>query len=432
MKIDKKISFLTDFAKFIFAEKITGRKIQKKVEYLKNYYMIPWKERKFIQNKKLIEFVKYSFKYIPYYNKSFDENLVNKLEKDIKFLKDFPILNKNIIKENYNLLINQKTKPKKIYKCDTGGSTGEKVSILYDDYAADTSSSIIRFCRNKLRTPGKDLHFASDLGIKLNFKDKYKEILKSFVLGRDNIFFSSLGDQDLNKIIKKIQSFKPTLIHCHPSTMLMILEFCNKNDKSLNFLYFESSGELLTNNDKKKIEDFFNCKVIQRYGQAEVGIIAYQFLNENKIYVLDNSIYCENFNDDIVVSNLDNRYMPLIRYQTGDLGKLQENSNGYYFENITGRKHDCLKINRKTYLTHHIQDILDHKVKNINLFQIKLNQGKKHTMFLNVENKIYETEIKNKINEYFQNSFEVKFIDKSEFIYKGARSKFRYILNYSD
>ena len=53
-------------------------------------------------------------------------------------------------------------------------------------------------------------------------------------------------------------------------------------------------------------------------------------------------------------------------------------------------------------------------------------------MFLNVENKIYETEIKNKINEYFQNSFEVKFIDKSEFIYKGARSKFRYILNYSD
>ena len=62
MKIDKKISFLTDFAKFIFAEKITGRKIQKKVEYLKNYYMIPWKERKFIQNKKLIEFVKYSFK----------------------------------------------------------------------------------------------------------------------------------------------------------------------------------------------------------------------------------------------------------------------------------------------------------------------------------------------------------------------------------
>ena len=429
MSVGKKISSFIDFSKFTLAEKIMGRKIQEKVRYIKNYYKISWRERKLIQNNKIKEFVKYSFKYIPYYNKVFSENLVNKIEKDIKFFNDLPTINKKIIKENHNRLINPKIVSNKIYKCDTGGSTGEKISILYDDYAADMSSSIIRFCRNNLRTPGKDLHFASDLDIRINLRDKYKEIFKSFVLGRDNIFFSSLTDVDIDLIIKKIRSYKPILIHCHPSTMLMILDFCKKNENNLNFSFFESSGELLTENDKIKIENFFNCKVVQRYGQAEVGIIAYQFFSDENIYVLDNSIYCENLNEDIFVTNLDNRYMPLIRYQTGDIGKLRENNKGNYFKKIVGRKHECLHINNKIYLTHHIQDILDHKVRNINLFQIKINNGKKHTIFLNIENKIYEEEIKNKIDEYFQYSFEIKFVDKSEFVYKGSRSKFSYILN---
>jgi phenylacetate-CoA ligase len=418
-----------DKLKFSTAEKLIGRNIQKYVNELDKYFSISWKIRKEIHKNKLIKFIKYSYQNIPYYNKILSENLVKNIEKDIKYIADIPFINKEIIKKNFDNLLNKKIITKKIYSCPSGGSTGEKVVIFYDDIAADKSSSITRFCRNRVRIPGKDLHFASNFKKNFYFKERVKENIKSFILGRDNIFFSSLNEIDLELIIKKIKKYKPRLIHCHPSTMLMILEYCKSKKELFFFKYFESSGELLTDLDKKKIQDYFQCKVIQRYGQAEVGIIAYEFLNDDLIYLMDNSIFCETINNEIIVTNLDNRYMPLIKYQTGDLGELHENEKGFFFQNITGRKHQKINLNNKIYLTHHIQDIFDHQIQNINLFQIKLGKDKKHILFIYTEKINCKEEIVKRINFFFQDSFEIKFINKDQFVYQGENLKFNYIIN---
>ena len=418
-----------DKLKFLTAEKLIGRNIQKYVNELDKYFSINWKIRKEIHKNKLINFIKYSYQNVPYYNNILSENLVKNIEKDIKYISDIPFINKEIIKKNFDNLINKKIIAKKIYSCPSGGSTGEKVVIFYDDIAADKSSSITRFCRNRVRIPGKDLHFASNFKKNFYFKERIKENIKSFILGRDNIFFSSLNEIDLELIIKKIKKYKPRLIHCHPSTMLMILEYCKSQKEFFFFKYFESSGELLTDLDKKKIQNYFKCKVIQRYGQAEVGIIAYEFLNDDLIYLMDNSIFCETINNEIIVTNLDNRYMPLIKYQTGDLGELHENEKGFFFQNITGRKHQKINLNNKIYLTHHIQDIFDHQIQNINLFQIKLGKDKKHILFIYTEKINCKEEIVKRINFFFQDSFEIKFINKDQFVYQGENLKFNYIIN---
>ena len=54
----------------------------------------------------------------------------------------------------------------------------------------------------------------------------------------------------------------------------------------------------------------------------------------------------------IIVSSLNNKYMPLLRYETGDIGKILENEKGIYFKEITGRKHDKIILNNKLFLTH--------------------------------------------------------------------------------
>ena len=427
--IIQNLNIVNDNIKFFFGEKLTGRKISKKCFQLKNYYNSEWKDRKILQRKKIINLVNYCYENIPYYKKILAKrDLINKLNQNFSFFKDVPFLNKKLILENYHLLINPK-KQKKIYHCKTGGSSGEKITVEYDNLAADSSSAVTRYCRNSIRIPGSDLHFAANFGDKISFKDKLRENIKSYILGRDNVFFSSLNDEDLKKIIKKIEKKKPTLIHCHPSTMMMIFNFCLKQKINLNFRYFESSGEQLTKIDRKKIENYFFCKVIQRYGQAETGIIAYEIFKDEKIYVLDKSVYVENYDEEIITTGLENLHMPLIRYQTGDLGKLKEDYKGIYFDEIIGRKHEKLLLNNKIFLTHHIQDIIDHRILNINMFQIQLRENKKHLLLINVSHNHLKSEIINRVNKYFHNSFEVQFVEKDKFIFKGSRSKFSYIVS---
>lgn len=427
--ISRNYNIISDNIKFFLGEKLAGRQISKKYFQLKVYYKSDWKYRKVLQKKKLISLVNYCYENIPYYKKIlFKKDLINKLNQNISFFKDIPFLNKKLILENYDLLISPK-KQKKIYYCKTGGSSGEKITVEYNDFAADSSSAVTRYCRNSIRVPGSDLHFAANFGDKISLKDKLKENFKSYILGRDNIFFSSLNDEDIKKIIKKIIKKKPTLIHCHPSTMIIILDFCMKKKINLNFKYFESSGEQLTYIDRKKIENYFFCKVIQRYGQAETGIIAYEIFKDEKIYVLDKSVYVENYADEIITTGLENLHMPLLRYQTGDLGIIKEDLKGFYFDEIIGRKHEKLTLNNEVFLTHHIQDIIDHRIQNVNMFQIQLRENKKHILLLNIAHNHLKSEITDKVNKYFYNSFEVQFVEKDKFIFKGSRSKFSYIVN---
>ena len=121
--------------------------------------------------------------------------------------------------------------------------------------------------------------------------------------------------------------------------------------------------------------------------------------------------------------------MPLLRYQTGDLGIIKEDSKGFYFDEIIGRKHEKLILNNEVFLTHHIQDIIDHRIQNVNMFQIQLRENKKHILLLNIAHNHLKSEITDKVNKYFYNSFEVQFVEKDKFIFKGSRSKFSYIVN---
>ena len=199
------LNILSDTFKFFIGEKVAGRQISKKYYQSKNYYKSEWNERKILQRKKIIDLINYCYENIPYYKKIlFKGDLINKINENISFFKDVPFLDKKLILENYDLLINSK-KQKKIYHCKTGGSSGEKITVEYDNLAADSSSAVTRYCRNSIRIPGSDLHFAANFGDKIGFQDKLKENIKSYLLGRDNVFFSSLNDEDLKKIIKKIK-----------------------------------------------------------------------------------------------------------------------------------------------------------------------------------------------------------------------------------
>jgi phenylacetate-CoA ligase len=86
---------------------------------------------------------------------------------------------------------------------------------------------------------------------------------------------------------------------------------------------------VLHNWQRRVIEDVFACKVTNRYGCEEVSLIACECPRHDGFHVNADGVYVEVLRDgrqvapgepgSVVVTDLTNRAMPLIRYQVGDV-----------------------------------------------------------------------------------------------------------------
>jgi phenylacetate-CoA ligase len=92
-----------------------------------------------------------------------------------------------------------------------------------------------------------------------------------------------------------------------------------------------TTSEVLSPDDRSAIEAAFQCRVFNEYGCGELGTIAHECehgrlhtSDENMIIeILDGDRPCEpGEKGEIVVTELNNIAMPLIRYRTGDFGAL--------------------------------------------------------------------------------------------------------------
>jgi phenylacetate-CoA ligase len=120
--------------------------------------------------------------------------------------------------------------------------------------------------------------------------------------------------------------------------------------------------------------------------------------------------------------------MPLIRYCTGDLARVVEESDGFYLTNVVGRIHDLVPINGVPHPTHHIMDMLDHRVGGIQEFQIDL-RGEKPILRIAPEPSATQETIRKKIAEYWGNAFELEFVDHDGFVRVGRHQKFRHLVH---
>lgn len=428
---------------FPLAERIEKRDIQSKVRKIEKYYAQKFSDRKKIMQMRLADIAEFAGVNVPYYRDLFLSSGFNPslIRKDIAYLQDLPFLTKEIVREQGFRLLSQNLERLVHYKMKTGGSTGPSAYFFYDQLAADYSSAATLYARGHI---GKkkyqfELHFASKFP-EITASPKWsREDWKCLAMNRSNIFIDKLDDQGLEKILKVLQEKRPKLIHGHPSTIYALSNHI-KNTGRLGvkfFDLFESSGELLEPYQRENIEKFLQCKVVDRYGLAEFGIVAYELNGPGTgLMVLESEGYPESFlqnNGDenineLVFSGFKNKLMPLLRYRTGDLAQVVEKDNCYYLNQVSGRIHDLVPINGTPYSTSYIMDILDHRVGGIQEFQIDLRYNKP---ILKIVLEIFanKREIHQKILDVFGVNFEIQFLNIQDLIRVGHHSKFRHVVH---
>jgi phenylacetate-CoA ligase len=157
-----------------------------------------------------------------------------------------------------------------------------------------------------------------------------------------------------------------------------IARVANKHNLDVKFDKAMSQGDKLFDHYTKEIETAFKCDVVEDYGLNE-GIMIGQKKDLPYFYVYTPNVFLEIVDDfgnrvedgtmgRIIATKLDGYAMPLIRYDTGDLGvMLPKNkyplNRAYNFpllERVVGRNTDIIKTtDGKTLIVHTFTGIFE-------------------------------------------------------------------------
>ncbi len=313
-------------------EIITKRDVSGKLKILRDTQWKDNAELQKLQKQKLKEILNICKEDIPYYKEILSDCKIEE-ENSFEILKSIPIMTKQKIQSNQELLQN-KNFHGRYYKNSSGGSTGIPVHVLQDQYRNDYNSAATKRSDEwgGLRFGTSYFQFwAAKKDLKIGFFRKLRQVLfNQYIFDAFN-----WNDEIILDIHNLMQKKKPKVIIAYASALYLYVEKMKKigieSTHSPDSII--TSADMLYDYQRIEIEEFFNCKIFNRYGCREIGLIASECSIHDGLHISAERLIVEiidnkgNSTEDgsvgrVIVTDLTNTVMPMIRYEIGDLGSL--------------------------------------------------------------------------------------------------------------
>ena len=346
-----------------------------------------------IQLNQLKSLVRHVYHNVPYYKTKFDKAHI--YPGDIRTLKDFqnlPVLTREDLRNNMKRMIADNYK-KAIESRKTSGSTGFPMDILKGRDSLSRMRAVMFRCYSwyGIDICDKQLRLTGEVINKLALA---KSKVQDKLLNKLRISTMDLSEERLLRSLAKVEKFQPKYIYGYPSAIHNFGLFLNKvGFRKIFPKIIITTGECLKPQHREFIESFFECKVVNEYGCCECGIIAfecphgYMHLSDDNLYVeiwkeQANSRSSEYTNDSgsVLISELYNFSIPLIRYQIGDLGRIEKHracSCGRTFRilaEIKGRESEIIQLPNggrvHSEIFDYLSDALDEKGLGVNEYRV--------------------------------------------------------------
>ena len=246
-------------------------------------------------------------------------------------LSDFPIIDKNIIKEHHNDFCSKLAERKDCISMHTSGSTGTPLVVIQDK-------------KKRKRVYAEMMYLwglsGYEIGMRYMFLRRWndtnrKSKLTAFARNLLMTDVSGLDDDSLEVIRQQfLHDKKIRMVMGYASTLDALAEYLDKKNAKpddFNVVTILSGSEVLTEKTRSILKKVFGCNVVSLYSNQENGMLAVE-CNENKEFHLNTASYIFEFlkidSDEpaeygelarVVVTDLFNYAMPIIRYDTGDL-----------------------------------------------------------------------------------------------------------------
>lgn len=271
-------------------------------------------------------------------------------------IEDFPVINKNMIRDNFNDFESKKFKNFPKFKVSTSGSTGTPFMIYQNN-------------EKKIRNIADNIFFSEMAGFKIGYHLTYFRLWNAFqkkgIISRllQNIepvdVFELSNKETIDAILKKLSKSRSSNSWLgYASAYQEICRYLDQKKSSKipnNLKSIIAISEKLNDYTKQAVSKYFGVEVVSRYSNVENGIIAQQPLGNKSYFEINEASYFVEileFDSDkrvpegklgrIVVTDLFNYCIPMIRYDTGDVGIKDTIDSKPVFTKIEGRKTDLI------------------------------------------------------------------------------------------
>lgn len=331
-------SFLLRNIIFPLYHRMTGSGVMGRVRELRRNQWLSRDEILALQKKKLCLLLRHAFENVPFYRERFTAaGLSGSDLDDPSAISCLPLLTKKEINEHQQSMLAGNKAGGRLIANSTSGSTGEALRFFTD--MRSTACRRALAIRNqewlgiKLGDPQASLWGAAmDIKKLANIRGRVHRWVNNYII----LSSYNLDPNSLREYIVQLNRFAPVLLTSYPGPIAELAGFMlSQGFQVPSVKAIISSAETLYPWQKEIVERAFSCPVYNRYGCREFGDIAHECERREGLHVNVDRCLVEildpggqacapGVSGEIVVTDLDNYGMPLIRYRIGDRGKFSD------------------------------------------------------------------------------------------------------------
>lgn len=272
---------------------------------------------------------------------------------------EIPVITKKHFQDIQGNYSNPYIKETDLIHGKTSGSSGVPLKYVRDKFSHALLWANIIYEYRKIGIEYGKSKQARFYGIPLEGLTYYKELLKDKFLNRDRFIVYDLSDPVLELFLNKFRKNEYDYIYGYTNSIVIFAKYLKKQgitllNECVTLKLCIVTSEVCTPSDKLLLEEVLGIKVYNEYGSSEAAIIAFD--NAEGDWILNDPLLFVEFVDahgktvkvgergKIVVTSLDNKAMPIIRYEVGDWGVMSEKMNGKrrILKRLDGRLNDNL------------------------------------------------------------------------------------------
>jgi phenylacetate-CoA ligase len=314
-------------------------------------------------------------------------------------LESFPVIDKNIIRKAYDDFHSPEYIGANVVLMHTSGSTGTPFVVRQD--------------KNKRnRVYAEMMYFWSRADYQIGMRYIFLRIWTA--MNRKSVLSAWARNMLMIDIQRQDAEYQEQIRHTLKSDhkIIMLLGYANILDNLATYLLAQgdtpdmfslrsviSIAEMLPENTREKLKKVFACDVVSSYSNQENGTLAQECLENKEFHLNSASYYFELLKLDsdepaeigevgrIVITDLFNHAMPLIRYDTGDTATWKAQPEcGWHsqaFSVIQGRMRDFLYDTKGDRMSPYIIAMLMWPFDKLLQYQIIQEGAKQYVLKLN-------------------------------------------------
>jgi len=305
-------------------------RLQTKRDLEKSQWLSPEKLA-VLRSRRLGDLVRHAVASSPFYRERFAQAGIDPAAVlTIEDLAELPLLTKDDIRSRTPEILSDRFDRDQLWLSKTGGSTGVALEVWADPRCVQMRNGAA------LRTDewsgwrlGQPLAAVwGNPPVPRTWRNRLRWALKDRVIYLDTM---NIDDRAIEEFVTAWRHWRPGLLYGHAHSIFILAEALQDIERGLRPAGIVATSMMLLSSERSVIQEVFKTPVTDRYGCEEVSLIACECEHHQGMHFNAEHNWVEILRDDgtpcapgedgrIVVTELINFGMPMIRYEVGDRG----------------------------------------------------------------------------------------------------------------